>query len=126
MKLKIFMLLLIAPLFTFAQVNFSSYFNDYSLRFDFLLGGNSKEVKVYPEQIKMEPYWAGPKTRLTDSFHYGSYRFRIFDLQSDLFSQKDSAHFSRSGKLQQKPNKRIELFTRLPFSLFQRKRLGLK
>jgi hypothetical protein len=43
----------------------------------------------------MEPYWAGPKTRLTDSFHYGSYRFRIFDLQSDslIFSKGFSTLF---------------------------------
>lgn len=53
------------------------------MRFDFLLGGNSTEEKVYPEQIKKEPFWGGSKTNLVDMFNYGNYRFRIFDKKSD-------------------------------------------
>ena len=95
MKFLILVLLLIGPAISNAQINFNHYFNDHSMRFDFLLGGNSREEKVYPEQIKKEPFWAGSKKNLTDSFNYGNYRFRVFDEKSDslIFSKGFSTLF---------------------------------
>ena len=95
MKLKILFILITFPIYIFAQPGFNKYFVEKSLRFDFLLGGNSKEVKVYPAQIKQEPYWAGSQKNLIDKFNYGSYRFRIFDLNSDslIFSKGFSTLF---------------------------------
>lgn len=89
MKLKIILILICLPLFGLSQADYNQFFKNKSLRFDFLLGGNNKEVKVFPEQMKQEPYWAGPKTHLIDPFNYGTYRFRIFDLNSDklIFSK---------------------------------------
>jgi len=95
MKLKILLILISFPIFTFAQIDYNKYFENKSLRFDFLLGGNSKEVTVFPKQIKQEQNWAGSKTSLTDPFNYGSYRFRVFDLKSDslIFSKGFSTLF---------------------------------
>ncbi len=95
MKLKILIILFIFPIFSFAQVDFNKYFKNKSLRFDFLLGGNNKNVKVFPKQIKQEPFWAGSKTNLLDPFNYGTYRYRVFDLKSDslLFSKGFSTLF---------------------------------
>ncbi len=95
MKLKILLFLLSFPVVTFAQVDFNKYFKNQSMRFDFLLGGNHQEIKVYPEQIKQEPFWGGSKTNLIDPFNYGTYRFRVFDLKSDslLFSKGFSILF---------------------------------
>jgi hypothetical protein len=95
MKLNLMLLFLVLPVFTFSQIDFNNYFRDESMRFDFLLGGNSKEEKVYHEQIKKETYWAGSKKNLTDPFNYGNYRFRIFDVKSDslLFSKGFSTLF---------------------------------
>jgi len=95
MKLKILIIILTFPAFSFAQVDFTKYFKNESLRFDFLLGGNKSEVLVYPEKIKREPFWAGSKTNLLDPFNYGTYRFRVFDLKSDslLFSKGFSTLF---------------------------------
>ncbi len=95
MKLNFMILFLGLPIFAFTQTDFNKYFRDESMRFDFLLGGNSKEEKVYPEQIKKETYWAGSKKNLTDPFKYGNYRFRIFDEKSDslLFSKGFSTLF---------------------------------
>jgi hypothetical protein len=93
---RMFLIILISfPIITLAQVDYNKYFKNKSLRFDFLLGGNNKEVKVYPEQIKQEPYWAGSKTNLTDPFNYGSYRFQIFDLETGklIFSKGFSTLF---------------------------------
>jgi len=83
MKLKILLILFVLPLFSFSQVEFGQYFKDKSLRVDFLLGGNAKEVVVYPQAMKQEPYWAGSKKNLIDPFNYGSYRFSVFDVKSD-------------------------------------------
>ncbi len=95
MKLKILLFIIIVPLIVPAQVNYKKYFREKSFRFDFLLGGNNKEVTVYPQQMKQEPYWAGSKTNLIDPFNYGSYRFRIFDIKSDslIFSKGFSTLF---------------------------------
>ena len=95
MKLKIILILVCFPFFSLSQVDFNQYFKNKSLRFDFLLGGNDKEVKVFPEQMKQEPYWGGTKTNLIDPFNYGTYRFRVFDLSSGelIFSKGFSTLF---------------------------------
>lgn len=95
MKMKIALILIIIPFFSHAQIEYNSYFKNNSLRFDFLLGGNSKDVVVYPQEIKKEPFWAGSKNNLTDPFSYGSYRFQVFDLKSDslIFSKGFSTLF---------------------------------
>ncbi|HYQ55911.1 MAG TPA: M64 family metallopeptidase, partial [Draconibacterium sp.] len=95
MKLKFFIILLILPFVTIAQTDFKTYFKDKSFRFDFLLGGNNKEVVVYPAQMKEEPFWGGSKTNIIDTFNYGSYRYRIFDAASNnlIFSKGFSTLF---------------------------------
>lgn len=95
MKLKFALILSIIPLLSFSQVDYNSYFKNKSFRFDFLLGGNDKEVVVYPQEMKQEPFWAGSKTNLIDPFNYGSYRFRVFDAKSDslIFSKGFSTLF---------------------------------
>lgn len=95
MKLKFALILLIFPFFSFSQSNYKSYFTNKSFRFDFLLGGNNKEVVVYPQEMKQEKFWAGSKTNLIDPFNCGSYRFRVFDIKSDslIFSKGFSTLF---------------------------------
>lgn len=95
MKLKCLLFILFIPAFSYSQTEFNKYFQNESMRFDFSLGGNSKEERVYPEQIKKEPHWAGSKKNLVDPFNYGNYRFRIFDIKSDslLFSKGFSTLF---------------------------------
>jgi hypothetical protein len=95
MTRKFLFILFLFPLVTFGQDNFSKYFQKKSLRFDFLLGGNSKEVTVYPQQMKQEPHWAGSLKNLTDTFNYGTYRFQIYDVESGnlLYSKGFSTLF---------------------------------
>jgi len=95
MARKLLVILFLFPLLTFGQDNFSNYFQKKSLRFDFLLGGNAKEVKVYPQQMKQEPYWAGSLINLVDTFNYGTYRFLIYDSETGklIFSKGFSTLF---------------------------------
>lgn len=95
MKRTICIVFMLVPVFLSAQGKFGTYFNNKSFRFDFLLGGNNKEVVVYPQTMKQEAFWAGSKNNLVDPFNYGSYRFRVFDLKSDslIFSKGFSTLF---------------------------------
>ncbi|MCK3682941.1 M64 family metallopeptidase [Maribellus sp. YY47] len=95
MKRLILWLFMIIPIFLNAQIEFKNYFTDHSLRFDFLLGGNSKTATIYPEAMKQEPFWAGNKNHLVDEFNYGTYRYRVFDAASNqlIFSKGFSTLF---------------------------------
>ncbi|MBW6535094.1 MAG: IgA Peptidase M64 [Mariniphaga sp.] len=95
MARKFLFILFLFPLVTFGQENFSTYFQKKSLRFDFLLGGNAKEVTVYSQQMKQEPHWAGSLENLTDTFNYGTYRFQVFDVEKGklLYSKGFSTLF---------------------------------
>ncbi len=62
-----------------AQVVFDDYFSDRTLRFDFMLAGNSTSTKVYPVSLKEEPFWGGSLTNLTDPFGYGNFRYEVYD-----------------------------------------------
>lgn len=66
-----------------AQVKYEKYFQNKTLRYDFLLGGDHESVSVFPQQMKAEPHWAGSKNNLIDSFEYGTYRISVYDLESD-------------------------------------------
>ncbi len=95
MKLKILLILLAFPVITSAQLMFNRYFTAHSFRFDYILGGNYNEVNVFPMQMKQEPFWAGSHKNLIDPFNYGTYRFQVFDLNSDslIFSKGFSTIF---------------------------------
>lgn len=95
MKFKLVILAMALPVMGFSQINFDNYFHMNALRFDFLLGGNAKEEKVFFQQIKKEPFWAGSKTNTIDPFNYGNFRFRVFDLSSEklIFSKGFSTLF---------------------------------
>ncbi len=95
MRTNFIILFLLMPILSFSQIDYNAYFTNKSLRFDFLLGGNSEKAVVFPQQIKQEPYWAGSKNNTIDYFNYGSYRFRVFDLESEklIFSKGFSTLF---------------------------------
>ncbi len=62
-----------------AQVVFDDYFTDHTLRFDFMLAGNSTTTKAYPVSLKEEPFWGGSLTNLTDPFGYGNFKYEVYD-----------------------------------------------
>lgn len=62
-----------------AQVVFDDYFTDQTLRFDFMLAGNSTATKAYPVSLKQEPFWGGSLINLTDPFGYGNFRYEVYD-----------------------------------------------
>ena len=47
-----------------AQVAFDDYFTDRTMRFDFMMAGNSTTTKVYPVSFREEPFWEHPASHL--------------------------------------------------------------
>jgi hypothetical protein len=92
---KIILLWLLLPVLSTAQPLYNQYFHTTKFRFDFLLGGNATEATVFPQQMKQEPFWAGPLVNLIDTFNYGSYRLRVLDAESQklLYSRGFSTLF---------------------------------
>ncbi len=63
----------------FSQINYDDYFTEKTLRLDYTIGGNSDNFKVYFQQLKQEPFWSGPKTKLLDDFNFGDYKIIVLD-----------------------------------------------
>jgi hypothetical protein len=45
-----------------------------------MLAGNSGKTSVYPVGMKEEPFWAGSKTNLINSFNSGNFKYEVFDV----------------------------------------------
>lgn len=95
MKLKIAFVFILFPNFLYSQEGFKKYFQENSLRFDFILAGSFENVQIYPQELRKEPYWGGSKKNLIEPFNYGSYRYNVYDLKSGilLFSKGFSTLF---------------------------------
>lgn len=72
-------MLLLLPLLTQAQLIFDEHFTDRTMRFDYILAGNSESTKVFPVSVNSEPFWGGSLKNLTDPFDYGNFRYEVFD-----------------------------------------------
>ncbi|MEZ4996521.1 MAG: M64 family metallopeptidase [Bacteroidales bacterium] len=79
MKFVSLLSFLIVSLSVQAQIVFDDYFVDRTMRFDFMLAGNSTTTKVYPVSFREEPFWGGSLVNLTDPFGYGNFRYEVFD-----------------------------------------------
>ena len=75
--------------------DFETYFEHKSLRIDFALNGNAGEQKAALQQLREEPVWGGPVKNLIDSFDYGGYYIKMYDIQANklLYSRGFSTLF---------------------------------
>ena len=70
-------LFLILSAVIIAQPSFDAYFTPASLRFDYILAGNSDTSLIYYYQLKKEPFWGGSRTQMIDSFNFGDYMLKV-------------------------------------------------
>jgi len=84
MRLQITFLLIIFTFSLQAQIDFNKYFIDKSMRFDYNIGGNSEDTKVFYNKIMQEPFWGGSTKNLIDTFNFGDFRIRVFDKKSNI------------------------------------------
>ena len=82
LKKLIFLFLLLTIVFsTFAQ--FDKYFFDKTLRIDYFHSGDKETEEYFFDEILSEPYWGGSKINLIDTFEYGKYFFKVYDVSTD-------------------------------------------
>lgn len=83
MKKLFFFLTVLIAISASGQVKFNDYFIDKTLRFDFMLAGNSEKTIAYPLELREEPFYGGSLINLVDHFNYGNLRYQIFDYETD-------------------------------------------
>lgn len=83
MKAVILIIILLFTRLTNPQPDFDKYFTDKVLRFDYMLAGSSKETRVYPMEMKEEPFFGGSKKNLIDPFNYGNLKYELFSSADD-------------------------------------------
>ena len=66
-----------------ASATFDSTFIAKTLRVDYQHAGNYSQEEYYLDQVIIEPYWGGSRTNLIDTFYYGKYFLKVYDLTSD-------------------------------------------
>lgn len=81
MKTAISILLIITAYSSTAS--FDSTFYVKTLRIDYQHAGNDTVEEYFLDQVSIEPFWGGSKINLIDTFYYGKYFLKLFDLDSD-------------------------------------------
>ena len=66
-----------------AQCAFDRYFEDRSLRIDYITVGNSESQSAIVHELREEPVWGGPRANLIEPFGYGEYRMDVYDVESN-------------------------------------------
>ena len=59
--------------------SFEQYFEDATLRLDYIFAGNAKEQHIYLQELKKQDKWAGRKSRLAEKFLNGNGQVTIRD-----------------------------------------------
>lgn len=59
--------------------NFDDYFEDKTLRLDYIVAGDSVNQSIYFEQAYINPTWAGRKTRLAEKFLNGNGQVTVYE-----------------------------------------------
>ncbi len=77
----------IIPLFLLltysSSAQFDDYFENHSLRIDYIHSGNDKTESYAFKKFIKEEYWGGSHTRMIETFEYGKYFVKVFDKKSD-------------------------------------------
>lgn len=82
MKRVLALTMVMLSVVTQAQIRFEDWFTDKTLRYDFILAGNSDMTVAYPAGMKEEPFWGGSLKNLVDPFNWGNLRYEVYDLES--------------------------------------------
>lgn len=81
MKKNLIALVLAAllPIQPLVAQNFDRYFEDNTLRIDYVMAGNAKEQNIYLDQLYKQERWAGRRTRLGEKFLNGNGQLTVRD-----------------------------------------------
>jgi len=78
---------ILLALFVFVSVQalaqFDRFFEDHTLRMDYYHSGDHQTQQYSFDELIEEPYWGGSKVNLVDTFDYGNYYVKVFDIERD-------------------------------------------
>lgn len=63
------------------QSTFEKYFEDKSLRIDYMSIGDAQSQTAVVHELREEPVWGGPKKNLIEPFGYGEYLMEVYDAE---------------------------------------------
>ena len=90
------------------QSTYDRYFEDKSLRIDFMSIGDAKTQTAVVHELREEPVWGGPKKNLIEPFGYGEYLMEILDAESgELIYSRSFCSLSESGGLLPRQRQRL-------------------
>ncbi|MGK9368983.1 M64 family metallopeptidase [Melioribacter sp. Ez-97] len=67
----------------YPQAEFNKYFLDKTLRVDFYQTGDKNNEIISFNRLIEEPYWGGSEINLIDTFYYGNYFLKVFDVSEN-------------------------------------------
>ncbi len=67
----------------FSQVNYNEYFTSKRYRFDYFISGTQKTAVIVTDKIHEEPIWGGQQKNLIDTFEYGDFLLKIYDIATE-------------------------------------------
>ena len=79
MKRTLTILLTFCCLLSAQAQSFEEFFEDATLRLDYIFAGNAKEQHIYLQELKKQDKWAGRKSRLSEKFLNGNGQVTIRD-----------------------------------------------
>lgn len=65
-----------------AQAQYEKYFENRTLRMDYIHAGDSSHEEFYFKELIAEPYWGGSRKNLVDTTFYGNYYLNVYDQAS--------------------------------------------
>lgn len=76
-------------------IDFDQYFYNKTLRVDLIHSGMYQKSEYSFLEMKEEPYWAGSRVNLLDTFDYGTYKVSLYDQRSgqEIYSRTFSSLF---------------------------------
>lgn len=81
--MRTFLAILLCLLGLNSMAQFSSFFEDKTMRIDYYHSGDKNNEFYSLDQCYIEPYYGGSKTNLVDQFNYGKYKYEVIDLVYD-------------------------------------------
>ena len=81
-KLAIIIILSLSFTQLYSQTEFNKYFENASLRVDYMCCGDADNINIYINEMKKQPHWGGSDVNMIDTFDYGIYQYCVFDKAS--------------------------------------------
>lgn len=95
MKIFANIIILLIPMFVFANPNFDDYFTDQTMRIDYFHIGDANSELITLDHVYKYGIWAGSKKNLLDNFNQGRYYIKIYDTASGtlIYSKGFDSYF---------------------------------